>query len=69
MKAVADGVALQFASLSINAGADHEAAMLFISRSTEPFRVRDLPELNAQQQIELVRSLIVSGFLVRLSDD
>jgi hypothetical protein len=69
VKAVVGGVALQFASLSVGAGPDHEAAMLFISRSTEPFRVRDLPELNAQQQIELVRSLIVSGFLVRLSDD
>ena len=69
VKAVADGVALQFASLSVGAGPDHEAAMQFISRSTEPFRVRDLPGLNAQQQIELARSLIVSGFLVRLPDD
>jgi hypothetical protein len=65
----ADGVALKFASLSINGGADHEAAMLFISRSIEPFRVRDLPELRVEQQIELVRTLIVSGFLVRLPDD
>jgi hypothetical protein len=69
MKSVADGVALQFASLSISAGLDHKTAMQFISRSTEPFRVCDLPELNAQQQIELARSLILSGFLVRLSDD
>jgi hypothetical protein len=69
VKAVAGGVALQFAKLSINAGADHEAAMLFISRSAEPFRVCDLPGLRAEQQIELARKLIVSGFLVRLSDD
>jgi hypothetical protein len=69
VKDVPDGVALQFASLSVTAGADHKAAMLFISRSTEPFRVCDLPELNAQQQIELTRSLILSGFLVLLSDD
>jgi hypothetical protein len=55
--------------LSINAGADHKAAMLFISRSTEPFRICDLPGLRAEQQIELARQLIVSGFLVRLSDD
>ena len=68
VKAVANGVALQFATLSIDAGPNHKAAMLFISNSTEPFRVRDLPELGAKQQIELVRSLIVSGFLVRLSD-
>ncbi len=69
VKADADGVALQFASLSIGARPDHEAAMRFISISTEPFRVRDLPELRAEQQIELARSLIVSGFLVRLADD
>jgi bifunctional lysine-specific demethylase and histidyl-hydroxylase NO66 len=42
--------------------------MLFISKSTEPFRVGDLPGLGAKQQIELARSLIASGFLVRLSD-
>ncbi len=64
--AVAGGVALQFAQLSISAGADHEAAMLFLSRSTEPFRVRDLPGLSAAQQMELARTLIVSGFLIRL---
>lgn len=60
------GVSLQFASSSIRAGADHEAALRYISKSVEPFRVCDLPGLGAQQQIELVRSLIVSGFLVRL---
>lgn len=69
VKAVDDGVALQFATLSINASADHKAAMLFISRATEPFRVGDLPALSAEQQVELARSLIVSGFLVRLADD
>ena len=68
VKTGADGVALEFASLSISAAADHEAAMLFISRTNEPFRVRDLPELGEKQQIELARSLIVTGFLVRLSD-
>ncbi len=68
VKIDADRVELQFATLSIGAGPDHEAAMLFISRSTAPFRVRDLPRLGAQQQIELARSLIVSGFLVRVSD-
>lgn len=65
VKAVDGGVALQFATLSVGAGADHEAALLLISGSTKPFRVRDLPGLGPQQQIELVRSLIVSGFLVR----
>ncbi|MBV8182276.1 MAG: cupin [Mycobacterium sp.] len=69
VKDVDDGVALEFASLSINAGSDHEAALRFISSSTEPFRVGDLPGLRAAQQTELARTLIVSGFLARLPDD
>jgi hypothetical protein len=69
VKAVADGVTLQFASMSINAGPDHKAAMQFLAKSAEPFRVRDLPGLRAEQQIELARSLLVSGFLVRLPDN
>ncbi len=69
VKAVDDGVTVQFASLSINAGSDHEAALRFISGSTEPFRVGDLPGLRAAQQTDLARTLIVSGFLVRLPDD
>jgi ribosomal protein L16 Arg81 hydroxylase len=69
VKSVDGGVALKFATLSVGADPDHEAAMRFISKSIEPFRVCDLPNLAAQQQIELVRSLIVSGFLVRLPDD
>jgi ribosomal protein L16 Arg81 hydroxylase len=68
VKAEPGGVTLQFASLSVGAGPDHKAAMEFVSRSTEPFRVGDLPELSERQQIELTRSLIVSGFLVRLED-
>jgi hypothetical protein len=69
VKPVEDGVALQFASLSISAGSDHEPALRLISSSTEPFRVGDLPGLSAAQQTDLVRTLIVSGFLVRLPDD
>lgn len=68
VRAVDGGVALRFAGLSVRAGADHEAAMQFISASSGPFRVGDLPELTAQQQVELARSLIVSGFLVPVSD-
>ena len=66
---VAGGVALNFAQLVINAGPHHKAAMLFVSTSTEPFRVRDLPGLSAAQQTELARTLIVSGYLVRLPDE
>jgi hypothetical protein len=67
--ATADGVALRFAQLSVTADSDHKAAMLFVSSSTEPFRVGDLPGLSVAQQAELARTLIVSGFLVRLPDD
>jgi lysine-specific demethylase/histidyl-hydroxylase NO66 len=65
----AGGTALHFAQLAVNAGADHEAAMRFLAKSTEPFRVRDLPGLSAMQQTELARTLVVSGFLVRLPDE
>jgi ribosomal protein L16 Arg81 hydroxylase len=61
-----NGYALHFAQLVINAGPDHKAALLFVSRSTEPFRIRDLPGLSAAQQTALARTLITSGFLVRL---
>lgn len=64
----ADAVTLHFAQLVINASADHKAAMVFLSKCTEPFRVRDLPGLTPAQQTQLARTLITSGFLVRLSD-
>ena len=64
-----DGVALHFAQLVINAAPDHKEALQFLSKSTEPFRVCDLPGLSAAQQTELARTLIVTGFLVRLPDD
>ena len=63
-----DRVVLQFAQLSVAAGADHEAAMLFLAGSTEPFQVGDLPGLSAAQQTGLARTLILNGFLVRLSN-
>jgi ribosomal protein L16 Arg81 hydroxylase len=68
-KALDDGVTLQFASLSINAGADHEAAMRFVAGSVDPFRVGDIPGLRAEQQTDLARTLIVSGFLTRVADN
>lgn len=64
----AGGASLNFAQLVVNAGPDHQAALLFVSKSTEPFRVCDLPGLSAAQQTKLVRTLITSGFLVRLPD-
>lgn len=65
---VDDGVVLRFARLSVAAGADHEAAMRFLAGSTEPFRVGELPGLSAAQQVGLAQTLVLNGFLVRLSD-
>ena len=69
VKTVADGVALEFAQLVISASLDHEPALLFVSKRTDPFRVCELPGLNSTQQTELARTLIASGFLIRLPDD
>lgn len=65
---VDDRVVLRFAQLSVGADADHEAAMLFLADSTEPFRVGELPGLSTAQQIGLAQTLILNGFLVRLSN-
>jgi bifunctional lysine-specific demethylase and histidyl-hydroxylase NO66 len=66
---IPDGVALHFAQLVINAGSGHKDALQFLSKSTEPFRICDLPGLSAAEQTELARTLIVTGFLVRLPND
>jgi bifunctional lysine-specific demethylase and histidyl-hydroxylase NO66 len=66
---ISDGVALHFAQIVVKAAPDHKDALQFLSKSTEPFRICDLPGLSAPQQIELARTLIVNGFLVRLPDD
>jgi bifunctional lysine-specific demethylase and histidyl-hydroxylase NO66 len=63
-----DGVTLHFAQLTVKATPDHKDALHFVSKSTEPFMVCDLPGLSAVQQTELARSLIVNAFLVRLPD-
>jgi bifunctional lysine-specific demethylase and histidyl-hydroxylase NO66 len=63
-----DAVALHFAQLVVSATPDHATALQFLSRSTEPFRVCELPGLSESQQTELARTLIANGFLVRLPD-
>jgi hypothetical protein len=63
-----DGVALHFAQIVVNAAPDHKDALQFLSKSTEPFRICDMPGLSAAQQMELARTLIVNGFLVRPPD-
>lgn len=65
----ADRVVLHFAQLSVAAALDHEAAMRFLASSTEPFRVGELPGLSAPQQTGLVQTLLLNGFLARLSTD
>ncbi len=65
---VEGGVALQFAQLSIAGRPDQEEALQFVSRNNGPFRVSELPGLSAQEQTALARTLIVSGFLVRVPE-
>src|SRR5271156_3632985 len=66
VKTTGNGVTLEFASLSINADSHHGAALRFVSASPEPFHVGDLPGLRPEQQTDLARTLLVSGYLVRL---
>lgn len=61
-----DGVALQFGQSMVEAGPDHKAAMLFLVRAAEPFRIGEIPGLPAPQQIELARKLVIDGFLIRM---
>lgn len=65
---VGDRVGLQFAQLLISVDTDHAAALRFVSSSVEPFRVGDLPGLDQAQQVQLTRTLLTSGFLVRFCE-
>jgi len=62
----AGGVALHFAQSVVNAGPDYREALRFLAKSTEPLRVSDIPGLGQPERIELVRTLILQGFLIRL---
>ena len=62
-------VALHFAQSVVNGTADHKSALQFVANSTAPFRIVDLPELSELQRLELARTLILQGFLIRLPDD
>ena len=66
--ALQDGVALQFAQALVQAGPEHRAAMLYLSKQAEPFQVGDIPGLEAKDQVELARKLIIDGFLLRLHE-
>jgi lysine-specific demethylase/histidyl-hydroxylase NO66 len=63
------GVALQFAQSEIAAAPEHRDALRFAAESAAPFRVCDLPGLSETQRVELTRTLIMQGFLIRLPDD
>ncbi len=63
------GVALHFAQSVVNADHDHTEALHFLAKSTAPFRICDLPGLPEVQRLELARTLIMQGFLIRLPDD
>ncbi len=65
----ADAVALHFAQSVVNVAPDHKSALQFLAKSTAPFRISDLPELSEAQRLELARTLIMQGFLIRLPDD
>jgi hypothetical protein len=42
--------------------------MRFMAHSVEPFRVGQLPGLRSDQQTDLARALVVSGFLAPLTE-
>jgi len=42
--------------------------MRFVAHSVEPFRIAELPGLRPDQQTDLARTLIVSGFLAPLPE-
>ena len=62
-------VALHFAQSVVNVTADHKSALQFLAKSTAPFQISDLPELSEVQRLELARTLIMQGFLIRLPGD
>jgi bifunctional lysine-specific demethylase and histidyl-hydroxylase NO66 len=64
-----DAVALHFAQSVVNVTADHKSALQFLAKSTAPFQISDLPELSEAQRLELARTLIMQGFLIRLPGD
>jgi lysine-specific demethylase/histidyl-hydroxylase NO66 len=64
-----DAVALHFAQSVVSVTTDHTSALQFLAKSTAPFRIQDLPELSEVQRLELARTLIMQGFLIRLPQD
>jgi ribosomal protein L16 Arg81 hydroxylase len=65
----ADVVSLHFAQSAFTAPSDHGGALRYLAKSAEPFRICELPGLSDAQRIDLARTLILQGFLIRLPDD
>jgi hypothetical protein len=65
----ADVVSLHFAQSAVTAPSDHADALRYLAKSAEPFRICELPGLSDAQRIDLARTLILQGFLIRLPDD
>ncbi|WIM88658.1 cupin domain-containing protein [Candidatus Mycobacterium wuenschmannii] len=63
-----DGVTLHFAQSAFNATHEHLDALRFLAKSTAPFRISDLPGLSEAQRVELARTLLLQGFLIRHTD-
>jgi bifunctional lysine-specific demethylase and histidyl-hydroxylase NO66 len=64
----ADGATLHFAQSVVNAPSDHREALRYLAKSTAPFRISDIPGLAEPLRVELARTLILQGFLLRHTD-
>jgi ribosomal protein L16 Arg81 hydroxylase len=65
----AGGAALQFPGNTVRGPAVFREAMLWVARSSEPFRVRALPDsLNEARKVDLARRLVRGGLLRAIPD-
>jgi bifunctional lysine-specific demethylase and histidyl-hydroxylase NO66 len=64
-----DAVTLHFAKSAVTSPSDHRGALHYVAKSAEPFRISELPGLSDAQRIDLARTLILQGFLLRLPGD
>lgn len=58
-------VVLSFAQSEVTAVPAHRDALAFVAGSTTPFAIREIPDLTTPQRLELARTLLMHGFLVR----
>jgi bifunctional lysine-specific demethylase and histidyl-hydroxylase NO66 len=65
----ADAVTLHFAQSAVTSPADHRDALHYLAKSSDSFRISEVPGLSDGQRIDLARTLILQGFLIRLAGD